>query len=72
VLETYRCVPCGIVCSSKNDLIDHQNGKRHLKGLTLYEARKFNEKKRVLVEFSKAQVRNHGAILTILYICFGR
>jgi hypothetical protein len=62
----YKCIPCGVVCSSEKDLTDHENGKKHLKGLTIYEAKYFNEKKRILVESSGAQVRNCSAIFAIL------
>jgi hypothetical protein len=50
----YKCIPCGVVCSSEKDLTDHENGKKHLKGLTIYEAKHFNEKKRILVKSSGA------------------
>jgi hypothetical protein len=41
----------------EKDFLDHLNGKRHLKGLAKYEAKRMNEKKHILLDSTDTEVK---------------
>jgi hypothetical protein len=45
------------MCSIKKNFLDHMNERKHLKGITEYEAKKIIEKKHVLIESIDTEVK---------------